>query len=182
MFSKVFFSGTRIFIVNARKIHFLLCNPSYKNANHNLSQNGLNSSFRCTKCLLLFSSHCTRPIHIPSFWGQFSRNCHTYTFIYMICTMPVCWSWNQRSVRARSPQAFHYAELSEKTGFFWSQPRKAMGVLYQNRPKDMFIDETVHFVLILKLCFMCLKSISLHLSCFFLTWKFLETKVSSSCN
>lgn len=31
----------------------------------------------------------------------------------------------------------------------------------------MFIDETVSFVLILNLCFMCLKLISLHLSCFF---------------
>lgn len=41
-----------------------------------------------------------------------------------------------------------------------------MEVLHQNRPKDMFIDETVYFVLVLKLCFMCLRSVSLHLAVF----------------
>lgn len=168
-----------------KKIHFSCIVLHRKNVNHNLWQNGLNSSFRCIESLLLlFASHCTRPIHILSFWGQFSRNCHTYKFICMICTMPVYLSLNQKSFRVPTNTDSLYRVFLEKTRYFWSQPRKAMGVLHQNRPKDMFMDETVYFVLILKLCFMCLKSISLHLSCscFFKMWKLLETSVSSLCD
>lgn len=100
-FFKFFFSGARISIVNARKkIHFSCIVLHRKNVNHSLWQNGLNSSFRdIESLLLLFASHCTRPIHILSFWGQFSRNCHTYKFICMICTMPVYLSLNQKSFR-----------------------------------------------------------------------------------
>lgn len=52
-------------------------------------------------------------------------------------------------------------------GLFRSQPRKTMGVLYRNRPKDMFIDETIYFVLMLKLYFMCLKLVSFASKLFF---------------
>lgn len=92
--------------------------------------------------------------------------------------MPVCLSLNKKSLREelRPTQIFPYTELLEKTGFFSSQVRKAMGVFYQNRPKDMFIDETVYFVLILKLCFMCLKSTSLHVSCFLFFFLFFSVK------
>lgn len=81
--------------------------------------------------------------------------------------MPVCLSLNQKSARAQTNTNLSLNRAFwKKTRLFWSQSRKAVEVLHQNRPKDMLIDETVYFVLVLKLCFMCLKSISLHLSCF----------------
>lgn len=62
----------------------------------------LNSSFGCIVCpLLLFASHCLRPIHIL-FLRSIFKKLYAYKFICMICTMPVCLSLNQKSVRAQT--------------------------------------------------------------------------------
>lgn len=62
----------------------------------------LNSSFRCIECpLLLFTSHCLRPIH-TLFLRSIFEKLYAYKFICMIRTMPVCLGLNQRSVRAQT--------------------------------------------------------------------------------